>query len=491
MKFIFLISLSCLIVSISYTQISITSCNDIFVDHGGSTASYSNNELSEWLICPDLESEHLELTFTYVDIEVADESENIDSGCKDLLYIYDGIDESAPLVGRYCGQESTDGAESAVAANTLRVGDSFTPNGDTGCYFIVFESDNTNSRNGWMADITCCTPTLANHLSDGVDCPVSINEGETFDFVVDNTCMRRGGLTNFTDQDLMGDFVPNCVREAEAMPFKVYYTFTANSNGGFTQIDVDPIDDLGLMYMYALGPLEDECPMYTGGYVTDCMFANDPNSIFYNMGPLSTYMVVVTSEFEGEFHLFSTPATVSLPVEMIDYSIDLYNGNPQLKWSTSQEVSNAGFEILRSYNNRDYEVIDWVESRSSVNHLTTEYSYEDLEDHPYTSVYYYINQVDYDGRTTAYDVLNISVAQEFSYNSFPNPTVDRFTIDCYSRNCDDKVNIKLIDASGRDVDCLEVDLPYTRMTSDLHSGLYYISIGEGTTSHRVIQQYVN
>jgi len=280
-------------------QTNITSCSSSFTDIGGESSQYINSESSEWLVCPDDVSKYLSLEFTYVDIETANDSGVNGSGCRDMLYIYDGMDDSAPLIGNYCGQESTDGSSSFVAANTLTVGMSFTPNNLDGCFFIKFESDATNTRNGWSAIVECCEPTLRSEMSDGVNCPEAINNGITFDFDVDMSCMRKGNISNFTNY-VYDDLTPSCMIDGEELTHKVYYKFEANSNGSFTSINVDPIDDLGEIVVYAIGPLNGTCPEYTGGFIVDCQKAEDPSSLIFNMSAHSSYMIVVASDVEGE-----------------------------------------------------------------------------------------------------------------------------------------------------------------------------------------------
>lgn len=466
-------------------QNSITTCSSTFTDIGGQSSQYINNESTDWLICPDDITNYLSLEFTYVDIETAIGDGVNGSGCKDVLYIYDGLDDTAPLVGNFCGQESTDGKMPSLNSSRLNVGMSFTPNNSTGCFFIKFESDATNNRNGWNAVVECCEPSLPSHMSDGVNCPEAINNGVVFDFDVDLSCVRQGEITNFTDYKY-NEFTPEGMEEAENMPYKAYFKIEANSNGGFTSVDMDPIDDLGDVSFYVLGPLSGTCPMYTGGFIVDFKTASDPSSLIFNMSPNSSYMIVVASNIQGAFRLFNNASSSSLPVEIVDYSVTKKSKNVSIEWTTTQEVNNLGFELYRSYNNVDFEQIAEVESKGNYS-TTTDYSYLDTDLKALGSVYYYLRQIDLDGTSTDYDVRSVDFSSIKSISAYPNPAADRIYIE--SQNQEDAL-IKIYDAMGRIIIQEQSSFPMNVDVSEIPTGVYTLIV-ESDTEVKAFRQVIN
>ncbi len=466
-------------------QTNITSCSSSFTDIGGESSQYINSESSEWLVCPDDNEKYLSIEFTYVDIETANDSGVNGSGCRDMLYIYDGMDDTAPLMGNYCGQGSTDGATSFVEGNTLEVGMSFTPNNLDGCFFIKFESDAQNTRNGWSAIVECCDPSLRSEMSDGVNCPEAINGGVVFDFDVDMSCMRQGVISNFTDYEY-GEFTPACMINAEELPHKVYYKFQANSNGSFTSINVDPIDDLGEITVYAIGPLQGTCPEYTGGFIVDCQRAEDPSSLIFNMSAHSSYMIVVASEVEGSFRLFSDVGTSSLPVEMISYEVVKEKNDVSIEWTTAQEVNNKGFELYRAFGNQDFEMIAQIDPKgdySSVN----EYNFVDQNINSNGDVFYFIRQVDLDGNYTDYDVKSVRFENQKTISAFPNPATNRLYID--SGN-DEKATVTIYNSVGSSVYQRQMLLPMDLDVSNIPMGVYTMVI-ESESKVETIRQVFN
>jgi len=131
-------------------------CDEMFLDSGGSSSNYGSNEGTEFLVCPDdPDTDKIELNFTYVDIEAASGNGNNGTGCWDILKIYDGENDSAPMIGNYCGEEGGDGDMSNVAANNLTAGMVFESTDPSGCLYFMFESDASNNESGWEAEINC------------------------------------------------------------------------------------------------------------------------------------------------------------------------------------------------------------------------------------------------------------------------------------------------------------------------------------------------
>lgn len=120
---------------------SVTTCSGTFYDSGGSGGSYSNSETRTFTICPATAGMSVQVTFT---------SFNTESGW-DYLYIYNGSNTGAPLIGTYSGTTSP-GTITSTAG---------------GCLTFRFTSDGSVTAAGWSANIACVTPpppsiTMAN-----------------------------------------------------------------------------------------------------------------------------------------------------------------------------------------------------------------------------------------------------------------------------------------------------------------------------------------
>ena len=144
LKFVLSLMFFVLFLSISSAQ-SIDGCTGLVTDSGGAGADYSNNESITTTYCSDMGNQ-IKLTFTSFDIE-----ENFD-----FLFIYDGVDTDAPIIGVFTNSNSP-GA--VVSTN--------------GCLTLVFESDGSTTGPGYSADITCvddCDVTIDDIVFTAASC---------------------------------------------------------------------------------------------------------------------------------------------------------------------------------------------------------------------------------------------------------------------------------------------------------------------------------
>lgn len=117
--------------------VTVNTCEGTFYDTGGAAGNYSGNENITYTICPDQANAVLSLDFTSWQVE----------GGWDFMFIYDGDDNTAPLLYSYtAGGDAAPGYIEATSA--------------TGCLTIDFSSDFVFNEAGWSADISCalCQP---------------------------------------------------------------------------------------------------------------------------------------------------------------------------------------------------------------------------------------------------------------------------------------------------------------------------------------------
>ncbi len=84
----------------------------------------------------------------------------------------------------------------------------------------------------------------------------------------------------------------------------------------------------------------------------------------------------------------------TLPVELISFEASNHNGNCKLIWSTATELNNDGFEVERSYNGIDFEVISFIEGNGTTNEVK---NYQFLDKEVAAAAYYRLRQIDFDG----------------------------------------------------------------------------------------------
>ncbi|MBI4645292.1 MAG: immunoglobulin domain-containing protein [Bacteroidia bacterium] len=122
----------------------ITTCTGDFYDSGGPSANYNDDENYTLTIIPDSPGSMVQISFTTFDIETG----------WDFLYVYNGINTSAPQIS---GSPFTGNTVPAELAQ-------LTASNPSGALTYVFTSDFMINQPGWEATVTCVTPP-ANDVS--------------------------------------------------------------------------------------------------------------------------------------------------------------------------------------------------------------------------------------------------------------------------------------------------------------------------------------
>ncbi len=177
----------------------------------------------------------------------------------------------------------------------------------------------------------------------------------------------------------------------------------------------------------------------------------------------------------------SLNATSSFPVELLAFDAYVVNSQTSLlRWATASEFENAYFEVEKSSNQQDFEVIGQVQGAGT----TLEIQSYSLMDHTpmYPTNYYRLRQVDFDGATTTSGIIELSakdVLQQLSV--YPNPAQGSMWISLVVENPALEYRMVIRDIQGRVLDqqYLSVDELGERYHIDLSSfteGLYSIEL---------------
>ncbi len=164
-----------------------------------------------------------------------------------------------------------------------------------------------------------------------------------------------------------------------------------------------------------------------------------------------------------------------LPVEFLyvkAQAADSYNVT--VSWATASEINNDYFEVERSSDGRNYDVVGKVKGAGNSERILT----YDLTDRQVTSgtFYYRVRQVDFDGRFDYSEVISVTIENDvpFELKAYPNPTSGPVTLNIFGGG-DDGVKVvirsmqgevkKVIENAGQSV---ELDL------SSFPKGYYFL-----------------
>lgn len=167
----------------------------------------------------------------------------------------------------------------------------------------------------------------------------------------------------------------------------------------------------------------------------------------------------------GNVQALNTPSTYSLftfgssgnsnplPVDFISFEGELQQEGVYLNWRTASEKNNDFFEVQRSRDGANFEVIGKVVGNGN---KVTESSYDFVDyNQPSGLLYYRLRQVDFDGGFEYSSTLSISSkeneGESFELTSiYPSPFNERFTLEFVAPE-GGQVNVSLLNMQGQTV----------------------------------------
>ncbi len=190
-----------------------------------------------------------------------------------------------------------------------------------------------------------------------------------------------------------------------------------------------------------------------------------------------------------------TPLTMpsgiwALPVELNNFSAAINGRTIEIRWSTSTEIDNFGFEIeRRTEGKNEWKKIGFVNGAGNSN-STKYYSFIDEEPASGT-INYRLKQIDNNGDLKYSNVItlntNIGAANFKIYQNYPNPFNPSTTIK-YSVPEKGFVKLKVYDVLGNEIKTLVEEIKeagtynFEFNAEGLASGLYFYKIDAGVSS---------
>ena len=168
-------------------------------------------------------------------------------------------------------------------------------------------------------------------------------------------------------------------------------------------------------------------------------------------GDLPELIAAQTTTPAGSRTLLPDDAANPLPVEFLFFTANYNNGGVLLEWATATEETNSHFEVERSIDAVNFEMINLVQGAGD-SKARIDYSYSDQETRGLqaTNLYYRLKQVDYDGEFE-YSKTVIARNEDFTQQKlvvYPNPFEESVTLTLDAPNEEDVI-ISVFSADGR------------------------------------------
>lgn len=205
-----------------------------------------------------------------------------------------------------------------------------------------------------------------------------------------------------------------------------------------------------------------------------------------------------TLSSRGEFKISSSTST--LPVSLESFTGEKTGTRNLLKWSTSTEQNNLGFEIQYSSNGTDFANLSFVNSKAANGNSASVLNYDFSDANNFnTNAFYRLKQIDKDGKSSYSNVVFLkgSKNNRLSLSTlYPNPAHNSLNL-TLDAQVEDNVNIEVRDIAGKivlrqpsSVVIGENKLPLN--VASLPGGSYFIKAisknGETTSVSKFVKQ---
>ncbi len=217
--------------------------------------------------------------------------------------------------------------------------------------------------------------------------------------------------------------------------------------------------------------------------IQDC-----PNLSFCNVPSICDYLAdsnneaIINDNFTGcnSQEEVETECLEPLPVELIDFTAKKDEKHVFLTWHTASENNNAGFEIQRSKDGRDWDVIGFAEGKGTTSSIA---EYQFIDTNPLNGINYYrLKQLDFDGGFEYSIVISVILLRDDNIQVYPNPANNYVMI--YSPV---KSKLEISNQLGILVKQMNISSGLNKIElSDLGSGIYFLKTGVGN-AERIIK----
>ncbi|XOV68397.1 MAG: T9SS type A sorting domain-containing protein [Fluviicola sp.] len=463
-----------------------------YTDNGGVFGNYSNgiNQIYR-VFCPSIAGNCMQVTFT---------SFNVEPGW-DFLIVKNGPTQNSPDILTPPNSPTVYGGISGLHGN-LATPFGFTSTDPSGCLTFRFYSDGSVSAPGWVATLSCVPCAGGPTGTENNDC-------NTFTPI----CSSASISSNATGPGIVAEGCTGSNCPAGGENHTNWYSFTAQTSGTL-DILINP-DDNNDDYDYAIygpnvtcaalgNPIRCSDAAVTGNTGLTNVTPNENTEDVTGDGFTETMNVIAGESYflvvdewspnAGSGYTLSFGGTASLDCSILPVELREFNANYEpefhavtLDWITDSERNCDYFDVERSTDGVNFEVIEKVKGAGTTNQ-ETQYFMADTD--PELGVNYYrLNQWDEDGNGHYSDVVSVNILddQYDILSLFPNPTTGMTEV-IFNSYKKEEVMLNVVGLDGKVI----VNTPLStvpggnRFNLDLsghNHGVYFVTITSGEKSY--------
>ena len=195
----------------------------------------------------------------------------------------------------------------------------------------------------------------------------------------------------------------------------------------------------------------------------------------------TTTKTITHTGYTGSFSPFAFGNSVTpLPVELKSFNAACQSDYILLNWTTASEIRNQTFELYKSDNAINWNIIHTTDGQGD-KATETDYSFKDMDKN---STYYRLKDIDFDGIENWSQIIFADCkSNTFKTEIYPNPATDYIKV---SSEIEDKSIMRIINLDGREVKNLPLISKQTLVDiRELTSGVYIIEINGKTNNKQI------
>ncbi len=183
-----------------------------------------------------------------------------------------------------------------------------------------------------------------------------------------------------------------------------------------------------------------------------------------------------------------------LPVELTSFNGACDNGIINLTWQTASEFNSSHFDVEKSRDGENWQLLTTVPSAGTSNELIT-YQAAD-ENATDGNNYFRLRQVDIDGTEKLYDPINVSCAEVTTgyFSSYPNPSGTSFQVIVNNKELLGNCIMNIVDAAGKVIEQRQIEVKdginMFVINQELTPGIYFLNVTNGTKSTPVLRHAI-
>ena len=134
----------------------------------------------------------------------------------------------------------------------------------------------------------------------------------------------------------------------------------------------------------------------------------------------------VAASYSNGNIVYSNPANILLPIEIISFNADILNNGITLRWIASNEKNTDYFNIGRKVNDGSYKTIATINAKGNI--PESEYYYNDNE-LVKGLINYQLQMVDKEGKKHYSKIVKVNKKVEYSYSIYPDPAHNKINVE--------------------------------------------------------------